>query len=186
MNVGILGGTFNPPHIGHLILAQEAKEQLKLDKIFFIPANRPPHKDKDLIDCGFRLKMVQLALEGNPDFAALDIEVKRKGVSYTVDTFFELKKTYPEDSFFLMIGSDLANSFDQWREPHKIKEMADIVVVERKGMPLLNKNDFFSIKITQIDISSSMIRQRVRDYKTIKYLVPDKVEGFIKENDLYL
>ncbi len=186
MKIGILGGTFNPPHIGHLILAQAALGQLQLDKVFFIPANKPPHKDNEYIDPGLRLKMVQLAIEGNAGFGALDIEIKRKGISYTVDTLVQLKSKYPKDDFYLLIGSDLANNFDQWEKPDKIKKLANVVVVRRKATPLKKKRGFVYINITQIDISSSKIRKRINDSQSIKYLVPGEVEKFIKDNNLYL
>ncbi len=183
--IGILGGTFNPPHIGHLILAEEAEEQLGLDKVFFIPTNKPPHKGEDQLNPRQRLRMTQLVTEDNPSFEALDIEIKRKGVSYTVDTLGQLQKKYPKSNLYLIIGSDLANSFDKWRQPDKIKKLAEVIAAPRKGIPLQARNQFKIIDITQIGISSSQIRKRLKKGRTIKYLVPKKVESYIKKNNIY-
>ena len=114
MKIGILGGTFNPPHIGHLILAQTAEEKLGLDKVFFIPTNTPPHKNTFLLEAKHRLAMVKLTVEDHKSFKALDWEIKRGGFSYTIDTIRELKSKYPGDQFFLIVGSDLANDFNSW------------------------------------------------------------------------
>ncbi len=186
MKIGVLGGTFNPPHIGHLILAQQVLEQLCLDKVFFIPAYRPPHKNSNCLEPKFRLKLIQLAVTGNPKFQVLDIEIERKGTSYTVDTVAELKKRYQDVTFYLIIGSDLADSFDCWKNPDKIKKMAKLVVAKRRGVSLGQREDFLFVDINQIEISSSLVRKRIKEAKSIKYLVPEKVERYIRENNLYL
>ncbi|MCF7873760.1 MAG: nicotinate-nucleotide adenylyltransferase [Candidatus Omnitrophica bacterium] len=185
MKIGILGGTFNPPHIGHLILAQEAVYQLNLNKVFFIPTNKSPHKEKDQLDPGQRLEMVKLAIEDNPKFQVLDIELKRRGISYTVDTLEQLNRNYPEDSFYLIIGSDLANSFDKWKQPDKIKRLSQIVVALREGVPLEIEDGFKKINITQVGVSSSQIRARIKKNKPIKYLAPKAIEKYIKRNNIY-
>ena len=185
MKIGILGGTFNPPHIGHFILAQGAFEQLNLDRVFFVPTNNPPHKSNDCLDPCLRLEMARLAFEDNPGFEVLDIEIKRKGVSYTVDTLIALKQKYRQADFYLIVGSDLANNFNQWREPGKIKNIVKLVVAKRNNSPLAVKNGFLGIDIVQVGISSSMLRQRIRYSKSIKYLVPELVERFIREKRLY-
>lgn len=185
MKIGILGGTFNPPHIGHFILAQGAFEQLNLDRVFFVPTNDPPHKNNNCLDPCLRLEMARLAFEDNPGFEVLDIEIKRKGVSYTVDTLIALKQKYRQADFYLIVGADLANNFNQWRESGKIKDMVKVVVAKRTNLPLTVKNGFLGIDIVQVEISSSIVRQRIRDSKSIKYLVPERVEKYIKDNNLY-
>lgn len=185
MKIGILGGTFNPPHLGHLILAQEALEQLELEKVFFIPASTPPHKSSRSLKPKIRLKMVSLAIAGNSKFKVLDLEIKRKGVSYTVETLLELKKMYPRAKLYLIIGSDLAADIANWKNPDKIKEIANIAVAKRKGFPLLSRENFLFLDTSEVDISSSLVRIRAQAKKSIKYLVPGKVEKFIIKNSIY-
>jgi nicotinate-nucleotide adenylyltransferase len=185
MKIGILGGTFNPPHIGHLILAQEMLEQLKLDKIFFIPTNNPPHKKGKQLEPKKRFLMAKLAVAGNPNFKVLDLELKRKGKSYTVDTIVELKNKYPRDSFYLIIGSDLAKDFKKWKNSQKIKKMVTIIVAKRRGSSFRSSKSFKQVDIIQIELSSSQIRERIKKGKTVKYLIPKKVEDYIKENNIY-
>lgn len=185
MKIGILGGTFNPPHIGHIILAQEAQLRLGLDKIFFIPTNIPPHKASKEADSKHRFNMVQLMIEGEDCFAVMDLELKRGGVSYTVDTVRQLKAQFPQDDFVLIFGSDLANDFYKWKRFDELKRAVKIVVAQRKETLFKDKNDFSVIDIIQIGISSSMIRERIREGKPIKNLVKDNVFQYIKEHRLY-
>ena len=116
MKIGILGGTFNPPHLGHSALAIEAVEQLKLDKVLFVPTNIPPHKDIDNSDISSRRDMLKIVIAGNNKFEIEDCEIKRGGTSYTIDTVRELKKKYPDDQPYLIVGSDLANDFSSWKD----------------------------------------------------------------------
>ncbi|MCF7909888.1 MAG: nicotinate-nucleotide adenylyltransferase [Candidatus Omnitrophica bacterium] len=186
MKIGILGGTFNPPHIGHLILAQEMLDELKLDKIFFIPTNNPPHKRGNQLEPRKRFLMTELAAAGNPKFKVLDLELKRKGKSYTCDTIAELKNKYPQDKLYLIIGSDLAKGFKKWKNPEKIKRMATVIVAKRRGSPFRSSKSFKQVDIIQVELSSSQIRARIKKGKIIQYLVPKKVENYIKKNNLYL
>jgi len=185
MRVGILGGTFNPPHIGHIVLAKEAIRKLCLDKIFFIPTNIPPHKDNDSINSLARLDMVKLIAAQDQKFEVLDIEIKRGGVSFTVDTVKELKNTYPEDEFFLIVGSDLANNFNSWKEFDALRSLANIVVAQRKVTPLKDKDSFTVIDIPQVDISSSKIRELIKKDVSIKDMVEKKVAEYIQIHNLY-
>ncbi|MCM8787328.1 MAG: nicotinate-nucleotide adenylyltransferase [Candidatus Omnitrophica bacterium] len=185
MKIGILGGTFNPPHIGHLILAQEAKEKLGLNKIFFIPTNIPPHKESHNVSAFDRFNMTKLATEDNKYFEVLDLEIKRGGVSYTIDTVRELKKIYPRDTFFLIVGSDLANDFSTWKYFGQLKKEIKIIVAKRKAYPLRIKNNFIVLDIVQVGISSSYIRGLIKKGFSIKYLVSPKVEKYITEHKLY-
>jgi nicotinate-nucleotide adenylyltransferase len=185
MKIGILGGTFNPPHIGHLILAEEIREKLNLDKIFFIPTNIPPHKEINDIASLHRLNMVKLSVEDNPYFEVLDLEIKRGGISFTIDTLKELKKKFPQDVFFLIVGSDLAQTFSAWKDFEEIKKLARIVVAQRKEYILEEKENFILVEITQIDISSSQIRDKIEEGRSIKYLVKEEVEEYIENHQLY-
>jgi len=183
--IGILGGTFNPPHIGHLVLAKEAYEKLGLDKIFFIPTNIPPHKESQNVKARDRLNMVKLIAKLDPHFEALDIEIKRGGVSYTIDTVKELKEKFKYEEFFLIVGSDLANDFESWKYFDKLRKLVKIVVAKRKSFPLKNKDNFIILKVTQIDVSSSYIRNLIKKGFSIKFLVPDPVIDYIEKHNLY-
>ncbi len=185
MKVGILGGTFNPPHIGHLILAEEVRRKLNLNKVLFVPTNRPPHKKTYLVEAENRLRMVRLAVRSCPYFEVLDWEIKRKGISYTIDTVRNLKKHYPKRDFFLIIGSDLANNFSLWKDYKEIKKLTKVVVVKRKNYPLRKKN-FMVIDVINIEITSSLIRDYIKRGFSIKYLVPLNVYRYIRQNKLYL
>jgi nicotinate-nucleotide adenylyltransferase len=185
MKIGILGGAFNPPHIGHLVLATQILERVKLDKVFFIPTNISPHKESENVSADDRLKMVQLAVSDNKAFKVLDLEIKRGGVSYTIDTIKELKSKYPGDEFYLIIGSDLANNFSSWKDSKELDRIAKIVVAQRDNYPLKIENDFIVVNITQIDLSSSQIRELIKKEKPIDKLVPAKVLDYIKKHKLY-
>ncbi|UCC94409.1 MAG: nicotinate-nucleotide adenylyltransferase [Candidatus Omnitrophota bacterium] len=185
MRIGILGGTFNPPHIGHLILAKEVQEKLALDKIFFIPTNLPPHKEPQLPAVSHRFNMVKCATESNSLFEVLDIEIKRGGTSYTIDTANELKEKFSKADFYLIVGSDLANTFSTWKNFTQVKKLIKIVVAQRKDFPLQEKDEFILVDITQISISSSRIREMVKQGLSIKYLVNEGVERYIEKHKLY-
>jgi nicotinate-nucleotide adenylyltransferase len=185
MKIGILGGTFNPPHTGHIVIAKEAKEKLGLDKVFFIPTNIPPHKDKEDIDSSHRLQMVRIATQKNSSFEVLDLEIKRGGVSYTIDTVKELKQKYPEVDFYLIIGSDLANKFSSWKDYQELKNLVKIVVAQREDNPLKNTGDFKVIDITQIDICSSKIREMIRQGKSVDEYLDKDVKDYIEQHKLY-
>ncbi len=186
MKIGILGGSFNPPHIGHLILAQDVLEALGLDKVFFIPTNISPHKNNNEVEAEKRLEMLNIAIEDNDKFQALDLEIKRGDISYTIDTIRELKSNYPEDDFYLIIGSDLANDFSNWKEPEAIKNAVNIVVAKRQDHPLDSKNNFTIVDIKQVEISSSLIRNLISKGKLVKYLLRDRVSEYINKHKLYL
>jgi nicotinate-nucleotide adenylyltransferase len=186
MKIGILGGTFNPPHIGHLILAQEVAQKLALDKIFFIPTNIPPHKESHNVNAHDRLTMVKLAIKGDERFEALDLEIRRGGVSYTIDTVRALKAKLPRAVFYLIVGSDLANDFPTWKYFENLKKAVNIVVAKRRAYPLKKRNRFIVVDIVQMGIASSYIRGLIRKGFSIKYLVPDKVARYIKKRKLYV
>lgn len=185
MKIGILGGAFNPPHEGHLVIAKEAFSKLKLDKIFFIPTNISPHKESEKTSSGLRLEMLKILTQGISEFSVLDLEIKRGGVSYTIDTLRELKGIYPEAELYLIIGSDLANAFGSWRQSSKIKELVKVVVAKRESFPLQNEDDFIILDITQVDVSSSQIRKELGEGHSIEGLTPEEIKLYIKNHHLY-
>jgi nicotinate-nucleotide adenylyltransferase len=191
MRLGIFGGTFNPVHNGHLIAAEEVREKMELDRILFIPVAIPPHKvEKDLAQASHRFNMLRLATYGNPHFSVSDIEIQRGGKSYSIDTIAELRKRYREAEFFFILGIDAARDIFTWKDADKFLKLCNLVVVKRPGFLLRGlKNKIPSMQMvstTPVGISSSNIKKRLREGKPIRYLVPEKVEGYIKRHRLYI
>ena len=185
MKIGILGGTFNPPHIGHIVLAKEIYEKLELDKILLIPTNIPPHKEDEGVSADIRLNMIKLAAKGQKAFEVTDIELKRGGISYTIDTVNKLKEVYSKDELYLIVGSDLANDFSSWKDFDQLSNLVKIVVAQRDKAPLKRKNNFIVVNITQIDTCSSDIRELIKEGKSIKGLVDNDVVDYIEKYGLY-
>ena len=187
--VGIFGGTFDPIHLGHLITAQSVKELRNLEKIIFIPAFISPHKsDAKTSSPEDRLNMIKLAVDGIPFFDYSDIEVKKGGVSYSIDTLRELKKHYSE--LELLIGYDNIFSFHTWKEPDEILNLAKIIVLKRKSShpPQFEDKYYHQAVFVQtrgIEISATDIRERVRNGLPINFLVPPSVMKYIYKNKLY-
>ena len=198
MRIGLYGGTFDPVHFGHLVLAEQCREQCRLEEVWFIPAGHPPHKTEQQISpVACRVDMVQMAIAGHPQFR-LDLrETKRTGLNYTVDTVAEIARERPGDSLHLLIGADSLRDLPTWREPERILELAEIVAVNRPGVagnilqslkPLLNSHTLSRIReltIPGCDISSRDLRQRVRDGQSVRYLMPRAVECYVAECGLY-
>ena len=193
MKVCLFGGTFDPPHVGHLIIAETVKETEGFDKMIFVPASIPPHKTKtDLSTIEDRMAMLQLALEGNENFQLSDVEIKRGGVSYAIDTIRELKKRYDlksKEIYFLM-GSDTLKEFHTWHQPEKILEESQVLIAARPGFrPSWISAEILShihfANVPQIEISSSLLRERIISGLTIRYAVPDSVDEYIREKRLY-
>lgn len=196
--IGIYGGTFNPPHIGHLLLAQGALEDLKLDKIIFMPGGNPPHKQKgDVIDKMHRFEMTKLLTKDNPKFSVSDFEVKKSSPSYTAETLGEFKKIYPECEIIFIIGLDSLYDIEKWYRPDIIFKRATVAVALREGYNLDAVDDVikkytekYGAKIIKtnmplIGISSSDIRCRINCGKTIRYMTTGAVEEYIEKNGLY-
>jgi len=185
MKIGILGGTFNPVHIGHLILAQYALGELNLDKIYFVPANIAPLKSRlGLIAPIHRLNMLKLAVKNNKKFRVSDIEIKRGGVSYTVDTLASFRKKGNE--IFFISGSDSLGQLSRWKDFDKIQRIATFVVAARPGFKLQSKKRGIKfIRIPKMEISSSLIRARLRAKKDVSQLIDVKVLKYIKDRGLY-
>ncbi|MFA5145006.1 MAG: nicotinate-nucleotide adenylyltransferase [Candidatus Omnitrophota bacterium] len=187
MKIGILGGTFNPVHIGHLILAEEAREKLGLDRVVFVPAYLPPHKDSsDIASARDRFLMVKLAISGNRYFSASDIEIKRDGRSFTIDTIKEFKKIYPQDELYFIIGSDLLKYLDEWKNLDEIIKMVKFIAATRPGYPLENLPAYIStVAIRAVDVSGFQIRRCIEAGRSFRYLIPDAVRKYILKKKLY-
>lgn len=190
MKIGILGGTFNPPHIGHLIVAESVRDQLKLDKVLFVPSYIPPHKLFSQVALPKqRLEMVELAIEKNRNFSASDIEIAREGKSFTIDTINSLTNLHPASQLYLVIGMDNLMDFSDWKSPNEIVSKVELIVMNRPGYDSDIKNEFkrFAtfIKVPNIDISSSDIRRRIKLGRSIRYLVTYEVEQYILKKALY-
>jgi len=183
MRLGIFGGSFDPIHHGHLILARAAREELGLERILFIPAHQSPHKtDAKPATAQDRLAMIQLALAGEDGFAATDLELHRPPPSYTVETLRELKISHPHDEFVLLIGADNVPKFDTWREPDEIRRLAQLAVLDRARHE--TPHDWPVVR-RLIDISSTDLRARVAAGRSIRYLTPGAVCDYIKAKGLY-
>ncbi|MBT8399552.1 MAG: nicotinate-nucleotide adenylyltransferase [Rhodothermia bacterium] len=189
MRTGIFGGSFDPPHLGHLVVAEGIRDLLDLDRVIWIPAATAPHKrEEKQSSAKHRSEMVQMTVSDNESFQHSDLEVSRGGVSYTVDTLEHLKRRYPADEMFLLLGMDSYAGFGTWREPKKITELASLLVYPRGDVDLVESSAFEAMKLAlpRVEISSSMIRKRVRAGESIRYLVTDAVLGYIAKHKLYL
>ena len=196
MRLGILGGTFNPPHLGHLVCAQEAHRELALDRVLFIPARIPPHKPVEH-EPGpeHRLELCRLAVAGDERFAVSDTELQRAGPSFTLDTLKMLSTQAPQDELFLILGGDIAAGLADWHQPEQVLELATVAIAERRGtsrdavdrtLSGLRGGErarFFAMP--RIEISSTMVRHRVGAGQPIRYFVPDQVEDYIQQHGLY-
>jgi nicotinate-nucleotide adenylyltransferase len=195
-DIGILGGTFNPPHMGHLVMAQEALDQLGLDRVVLMPVAIPPHKEaREDPGAAARVELCRLAVGDDERFAVSTLEVDRGGASFTVDTLRVFHDLEPEHDLIFIVGGDMAESLPAWREPEAILEHARLAVAEREGVrrediarrlePLHSGDRVLFFDMPRIDISSSAIRRRVADGRPIRYLVPDAVAAAIAERGLY-
>jgi nicotinate-nucleotide adenylyltransferase len=200
MRIGVYGGTFDPIHIGHLIMASLAKEQLELQQIWLVPAYRPPHKDTaehhPASDFDCRLEMVKLAIEGRAGFYVSDIEGRRQKPSYTYDTLIELQRENPDVTWVFLCGADSLASIDSWYRAKDILDTFHIGVFRRPGydpkrvdeilkQSHLNRNHVSWVDTPELDISSTWLRQRLQAGKEVAELIPVQVQRYIKEQRLY-
>jgi nicotinate-nucleotide adenylyltransferase len=211
--IGIFGGTFNPVHFGHLRSAEEICDRFKMKEVVFIPSAIPPHKSRsDIEDPVHRLKMVNLAVTGNPYFTVSEIEIHRKGKSYSIDTIRQIKKNCPSDDLAFIMGIDAFLEIHTWHKYKQIFSECDFIITSRPGAPkrsfiksmpdeVLNqfkrkkngrifehesgKKVHFT-EVTDLDISASSLRSIVRNKRTLRYLTPRRVIDYIKENKLYM
>jgi nicotinate-nucleotide adenylyltransferase len=194
--VGILGGTFNPPHLGHLVCAQEAYRELELERVILIPASIPPHKPvEDEPGAEHRLELCRLAVQDDERFEVADLELRRDGPSYTVDTLEVLKSEAPNTELFLILGGDIAAGLPSWHRVQRVLELATPAIAKRRGtartaveealgaVPGGDQARFF--EMPRMGVSSTMIRRRVAAGQPIRYLVPDRVVEYIQRHDLY-
>lgn len=196
MRTGILGGTFNPPHVGHLVCAQEALDQLGLDRVTLMPARTPPHKEvPDDPGADVRLQLCALAVAGDERLVVSDLELGREAPSYTVDTLRALHDDRPGDELTFIVGADMALSLATWREPEEVLRLARLAVTERDGArreeiaaavaPLHDGSRMTFFDMPRLDISSTALRARVAEGRPIRYLVPDAVAAEVAARGLY-
>ncbi|MDR4889019.1 nicotinate-nucleotide adenylyltransferase [Fredinandcohnia sp. QZ13] len=185
-HIGIIGGTFDPPHIGHLFIASEVLTRLNLSEVWFMPNHIPPHKErKSYVTDEERVEMLSLAISDQPKFKLQLIELEREGPSYTYDTIKLLREKYEETKFYFIIGGDMVEYLPHW---HKIDELVDMVTfvgVKRPGYSFPTEYPITEVDIPQFDISSSMIRKRLSEKGNTMYLLPKKVRNYIEEKHLY-
>lgn len=197
LKIGILGGTFNPPHIGHLIMAEYAVCEYGLSKVLFMPNGTPPHKDGTGISPLDRLEMTRLAIGGSPDFELCVIEVRSDEVSYTYATLEKLKKIYADDRLFFIVGADSAAEMGSWYHPERIFPNCEIIVADRISQrhPKINEEieevaesygaSIHRLGMPVIEFSSTDIRNRIKSGLPYKYMIPERVEEYIKSRNLY-
>jgi len=216
MKIGIFGGTFNPIHYGHLRAAEEVREKFDLTKVVFIPAKNPPLKARELLKSEHRYKMTELALSGNKFFEISDIEFKRPGKSYSVQTLEEMQRIFPDTDLCFILGIDAFLEIPTWYQPERLLRLADFIVMSRPSFrfvdllsfpyvdgsrnelekldeaeaeswrtTLKGKRIITALKIPLLDISATDIRRRIREGKSVKYLLPESVESYIISNKLY-
>jgi len=195
--LGVLGGTFDPIHHGHLVAAQEARHQLGLDLVLFVPAGNPPHKPaRPISAAAHRLRMVELAIAGRSDFALSRVDVDRPGPCYTVETLALLREEWGSTpTFFFIEGADSLAEITTWYRPHLLIQLSELAVVRRPGVELdLDRLEIelpglgerlHWVQMPQLEISSSELRARVRDGRPISYLLPESVEAYVREHGLY-
>jgi nicotinate-nucleotide adenylyltransferase len=192
---GILGGTFDPVHLGHLLIAEQARDQLNLDAVLFVPAGRPPHKSSlGITDASTRCEMVDLAVVGNPAFQLSTSDLDLAEPSYTFELLERMAADRQHGQLFFIMGEDSLNEFGSWVNPRRIIELATLAVARRPLLPSATRSvpdvpgldrRLEWIVSPQCDISSSDIRQRVQTGETIRYMVPDAVRVYIETNDVY-
>jgi nicotinate-nucleotide adenylyltransferase len=191
LRIGVFGGTFDPPHVGHLLAAVDAYEALSLDKLIFVPAAAQPLKSTVPASASprDRLEMMRCVVGDDPRFEVSSVEIERGGLSYTVDTLEALSLERPGATFFLILGMDALRTFARWKSPDRIRELATLAVLSReetgRGTELVIMKDVVRIGLRRLDVSSSEIRQRVRDGKPIRGFVTESVESYIATADLY-
>lgn len=196
MRIGIMGGTFDPIHMGHLAIARAAAEQLDLDRVLFIPTGNPNFKQgRRIAPAHDRARMVELAIADEPLFEVDGREVERPGVTYTIETLQELRESHPDDSLFLILGADSAATLPKWKKTDEIAGMCTIVVAQRPGYPSVSANDTalggliaYNVEVVdapRIDVSSSSVRERIACGDPFQELVPQGVSEYIVEHNLY-
>ena len=198
--IGILGGTFDPPHLGHLLIGETARVELDLEMVVFVPAGEPWLKSGQRITPAcHRLRMVQLAVADNPDFCVSDCEVRRQGATYTVDTLRQLREDYPSGTdLYFIVGSDVLEQFHRWKEPEAILDLCRLAVINRPGgsscgiatlaerfPEAIADGGVVSVDSPQVDFSATELRRILAEGKSSRYQIPDAVAAYIGEHNLY-
>ncbi|WP_027407872.1 nicotinate-nucleotide adenylyltransferase [Anoxybacteroides tepidamans] len=184
--IGIFGGTFDPPHNGHLLMANEVMHALNLSEIWFMPNRIPPHKRHEQVtNSADRLHMLKLAIVDHPQFKIETIELQREGPSYTYDTMRQLKELYPACEFYFIIGADMVEYLPHWHCIDQLVQLVTFVGVKRPGFSLHTTYPLVEVEIPEFAVSSSLIRERVKQGKSIRYLVPERVRLYIEGKGLY-
>ena len=196
MRLGIYGGTFDPIHYGHLLLAERCREELQLDQVWFIPAGNPPHKQGQVTTpARARAEMVEFAVSGFPEFKVSRMEMERGGPSYTVQTLEQLRASDPSREIFLLMGADSISELVTWKDPARILELSQVVAVNRAGEPpnLTSLDELLSqtgrtvlrVEMPPMAVSASEIRTRISAGKSIRFLTPRPVEMYVRQHKLY-
>jgi nicotinate-nucleotide adenylyltransferase len=200
LRVAVFGGTFDPVHLGHLVTAEQCREQAALDQVWFVPAPRPPHKlERQVTSFGQRVEMLALAIAGNPCFRIDEIEKDRPGPSFMADTLEQIQQRQADLDLHLLIGSDCLPDLPHWRDPLRIVTVSKLIVVSRPGWPVAALAPVAAalgladprtlrmqvVQVPLIDVSSTDLRQRAREGHSLRYLVPAAVECYIREKKLY-
>lgn len=198
--IGIFGGTFDPIHMGHLLSAEQCREQARLDQVWFVPAARPPHKlDQSITPFAQRVEMLALAIAGHPPFRIEELEKDRTGPSYTVDTLSEIQQRHPNAELFFILGTDCLPDLPYWHEPARIVELATLLIVARPDWPVLPEAELRTslrlpdaaqlryqvVHVPMLGIASRDLRQRLEEGRSVRYLVPRSVECYIADKRLY-
>jgi nicotinate-nucleotide adenylyltransferase len=188
MRIGIFGGAFDPVHLGHLIAAEQAREQARLDRVWFLPTFQPPHKQRSLTPFHHRVEMLELAIAGHEAFQVNTLEKERPGPSFTVDTLRLLRERHPDHEFNLILGADCVPDLASWRDPEGIAAQASLVLVGRPDAEELDPPSFFRwqrIVSPLIQIASTDLRQRLAQGRSLRYLVPKAVECYLTQHQCY-
>ena len=196
--IGILGGTFNPVHMGHLFMAEYARVEMNLDMILFIPTGVPYMKNnKEILSSDIRMQMLEMSITSNSFFATSDIEIKREGNTYTFETLEELHQLYPNADLFFLVGADCLFTIEHWYQPQRIFDNCTLLAANRNDVPqmeLLEKKKFLEnmfqaqvrlLDVPQMDISSTKIRENIKSGRSIRYMVTDAVHDYILQNNFY-
>lgn len=185
--VGILGGNFNPVHLAHLVMADQVQQQLGLDKVYLMPTYLPPHVDeKKTIAGAHRLAMLELAIADNKNLAVEPIELLRKGKSYTYDTMKALTQNNPDTDYYFIIGGDMVEYLPKWYKIDELMTLTNFVGIRRPNYATITPYPIIWVDVPQMDISSTLIREKIKNGCSVRYLLPDSVIHYIKEKELYL
>ncbi len=184
-SIGILGGTFDPPHIGHFIIADEVKHVLQLDEVWFMPTNEPPHKQQATSNNKHRITMLEKAIASVDYFRLQLIEMERAGKSYTIDTIKLLKERYPNKKFHFIIGADMVEYLPNWHKIDELMTLVDFVGVKRPNYSLETDYPIIEVEVPQVDISSTVLKKRIINKQPFKYFVPESIYHYVKDGRIY-